>query len=348
MTEQRQISKTIDVWKLFFAFCVVAIHTKVTEALPEDAAYWVLQLVLRMGVPFFFVVSGFFLMRKLQTGADAADVVKTYVLRLLGPFIVIDAANALLNVVYKCLTEDTQWQYALQSVVRKGFWYPYGAMWFVSACIVGALLLLPFIQRDRLNLALAIGAVLYAWALLCNNYYFLVEGTAVGDAVTWYMDHFVSARNGVFQGFFLLALGMKTYAVKDRMKYPALWAAAGLALFVLELYLLKGLDSIDDASMYIGHILFVPAFVIFCCDRQIGISDEASRVIRKMSIWVFFVHRLILILLQIILVLAGVEKSVVLEFLVVSLTAAVTFFIFMAIRKKLRRTGSAGWKYALL
>jgi hypothetical protein len=42
---------------------------------------------------------------------------------------------------------------------RNIIFYPMGALWFVQACIVGALLLYPFLKRNKLSLAIACGFI---------------------------------------------------------------------------------------------------------------------------------------------------------------------------------------------
>ena len=60
--KERKENHTIDFLKLFFALCIVGIHTDLVKIFPSEHTQWyVMQVVFRMGVPFFFVVSGYFL-----------------------------------------------------------------------------------------------------------------------------------------------------------------------------------------------------------------------------------------------------------------------------------------------
>ena len=53
--KERKENHTIDFLKLFFALCIVGIHTDLVKIFPSEHTQWyVMQVVFRMGVPFFF------------------------------------------------------------------------------------------------------------------------------------------------------------------------------------------------------------------------------------------------------------------------------------------------------
>lgn len=51
----------IDIFKFFFCLCVIAIHTSLLKNCSDEVFFWTNQCVLRLAVPFFFIVSGFML-----------------------------------------------------------------------------------------------------------------------------------------------------------------------------------------------------------------------------------------------------------------------------------------------
>lgn len=90
MTHSTNQYNSIDLLKLLMAICVVAIHSGILnlEVYPE----WIISsMLLRLGVPFFFVVSGFFLAGKLfkpeRNTADGRQIVKDYCMKLFPPLI---------------------------------------------------------------------------------------------------------------------------------------------------------------------------------------------------------------------------------------------------------------------
>lgn len=336
----RQYS-VLDALKLFFALCVVAIHTYATEGLPESVAFGIQQSIFRLAVPFFFVTSGFFLGRKLSDGeAQVFPVLKRYVRRLLPPLAIVGISNGALELLLQYLRKGSVTRDMISSFVRHLFFYPYGAMWYVLACVVGALLLYPFLKRKTLKRALLIGALLYVWALLCNNYYFAAERLGIDGWVRRYMDLFISGRNGVFVGFFCLALGIRTYEWhrSARGSFPTEWGLAiCCALYLAEIYLLKDRSYLDDRALYVMQIPLVPLLVLCAAKPRFSAAQAAVRM-RRASTWLYFSHRLVYVLGRILRQLAfrrdwrGVES-----FFTVSAVCLATFAAWEVIRRRRRR-----------
>lgn len=53
----------VEVSKFFFCICIIAMHSN----LPFKGIYWIEKLLFRLGVPFFFAASGFFLSMSYKT-----------------------------------------------------------------------------------------------------------------------------------------------------------------------------------------------------------------------------------------------------------------------------------------
>ena len=51
----------LDGFRMFAALLVVCIHTSPLASLNADADFWLTRVLARVGVPFFFLVSGYFL-----------------------------------------------------------------------------------------------------------------------------------------------------------------------------------------------------------------------------------------------------------------------------------------------
>lgn len=336
----------LDVFKLFFAVCVVAIHTYAIEGLPASAYFWITQGVFRLAIPFFFVTSGFLLGKKLrEQKKEPAAVIHRYIKGLLPPLLCVGIVNGIFELLLRRLRYGTDFRSLMIRFVKAFVFYPYGAMWYVQACIIGVLILYPFLKKGRLNPALLLGALLYGWALLCNNYYFLAEGSGLSVYVDSYMDAFMSARNGVFVGFFYLALGIKTYEwhQKDLKAWKLKWGLIGLAvIYLLEIYLLKDRGYLDDRAMYLTQIALAPVMVLCILRMKIPISASTSVLLRKASVWIYFSHRLIYVLGRIVCFLTfGGELRGVSAMLIVMVISLLVFFVTNGIKSLLPRSSSS-------
>lgn len=285
---------SIDVLKLFFALCIVILHGHAYLWLPSSISFAIEKLVLRIAVPFFFVTSGFFWDRSVQKRGRIA--LATYVRRLLYPLIVFETINILLQAILAFVQGSLNASFladALQHIV----FYPYGALWYVQASLIGAFLLYPFIVRKNLNLALLVGIILYSFALLCNNYFFLIQRfPIVSSFIQSYMSIFLSGRNGVFVGFLFLGLGAKCFEEYEcgkgrSIKLQGLLLLFTFSLYVLEVYLIKGRPFLDDGALYITHVVLLPSLLMFCTTVELNISNGCSRLLRNLSTGIYFQHR---------------------------------------------------------
>ena len=95
----------IDIVKLFFAFCIVGIHTDLLSVFPEKVSFWIMQLIFRLGVPFFFVVSGAFLGCKLEKNNYDYEMSKNAILayckRLAVLLVVFEPISVIISVFVK-------------------------------------------------------------------------------------------------------------------------------------------------------------------------------------------------------------------------------------------------------
>lgn len=340
LTDQGNRSNTLDAFKLFFAVCVVAIHTYALDGLPQTVAFWLTQGVFRLAVPFFFVVSGFLLGRKLYgQGQGVSATLRRYTVRLLWPLLFVGGANAVLELISQRLQYGRSLRYLAWLFFRHILFYPYGAMWFVQACIVGAWLLYPFLKRKKTDAALLVGALLYGWALLCNNYYFVAQAAGWNGAVDLYMNLFITARNGVFVGFFFLALGIKVWelysadAGDDRLRRRLILACVVL-LYAAEIYLTRNCAYLDDRALYLTHILLLPLLLLCIVDVRLPVSDDASVRMRRASVWLYFSHRFVYRLGGLLCVLKfGTEWRGAGAFTFVLAVSAVSFVLAVRLRR---------------
>lgn len=291
----------VDLFKFFFAICIVALHTESLGVLPDTVDYIITRVIFRLAVPYFFVASGFFLGLKLFNSKQEQykEIIKGYCIRLLKPLIFFEIISLIYyGAMYIMSQKGVLLTLSLlgQSII----FYPFGALWYVQACIVGALLLYPFLKRNKLTVAIIIGVILYSFALLANNYSFLIVDTPLESIVNTYLKYCVSARNGLFTGFVSLSLGMMCSKIHTQvLKKPLKLNLVTLLLFVFyiaEVLIIRIVNKapLDDASLYITHLLFIPALFISTLQIKPPIKTKISVLLRNLSTGVYFLHRPIL------------------------------------------------------
>lgn len=303
IVNNKRTDTTVDLLKFIFCIFIIALHTKVIDLLP--GRYFFINVFVRVAVPYFFVASGYYLRKKYLNSSpnQYKDVLLSYEKRLLFPY-----------VFFLLIALRQQWTtYMLEGcspidffkhLVQDALFYPKGALWFVFALMIAALLTYPFMKmKNGVNICLAIGGLLFLFALICNNYYFLIVNTPLQTFVDNYMHIFVSARNGLFFGLVFVSLGMKCYDLHSKSKdlnkkrkiciFPLVLF---FVLYVAEITILYFLrcERIDDTSLYISQILFIPVLFLSSILFPISIPAKISVLLRNLSTGMYYLHRPIL------------------------------------------------------
>ena len=305
--------------KFFFAVCIVALHAYAFDWLPKSVYFMIHKGVFRLAVPYFFVASGYFFALNLpdncrNNGAKVDTARNRYCRRILYPFIVF----SIINTVQQCVSVEMQngWTVSVAvGLVKHVVFMPYGGMWYLLASMVGIILLAEVIKRNRLHAGLVIGLVLYGFALLCNNYYFIAQKTPLIGVVDGYLDWFVSPRNGVLTGFLFLAIGAKCRDWVGR------WSEKQLLRRLIPLYILYVAEFVlvyvvgipkDDGSLYIMQVLVVPVLFLLTCQHKVSMATQRSKLLRNLSTGMYLLHLPILWFLWLVCSWGGVNFLIVL------------------------------------
>lgn len=147
----------IDLFRLLCASLVVLIHTvEITAGHPY--AHAVNVCFSGQAVPFFFITSGFFLAKKLDTSPDPVDAVRRQVvhnLLLYAAWMVVEFPGVV--ALYNKLYPDASVFYHAALIIRRIFLAGQGVYWFIlalaEALLIGGLLLIR--KKEKVLYALA-------------------------------------------------------------------------------------------------------------------------------------------------------------------------------------------------
>lgn len=283
----------INVAKLFFACCIVALHC---DLCPEGSVVgWMIsKVVFRSAVPFFLLCTAYYFFESAKRcGLGVA--LKKYAQRLAIPLVFY---SIVYNAYYAVRMMAAGYSFAETALYigHHCLFYPLGALWFILAVLVGACLsvLLQTICKKRW-VRWMIVSVLYAFALCCNTYYFVVKDTPWGLVVDQYLTVFLSARNGLFLALLYFEIARFISDRKENAQpsvLPKILLLVGLVLLLLESWLTYSQASADDHSLFIAQILWIPSLFLILRDAKISWKCDTA-ILRKLSSGVYFVHRII-------------------------------------------------------
>lgn len=188
-------------------------------------------------------------------------------------------------------------------VGRSILFYPWGGLWYIQAVLVAIILLVPFIKKGCMHIAIVTGLPLYLFALICNRYYFIVVGTRLEGLITLFNTVFAGPRNGLLYGLLFVAIGLRIAKYWDKLKGHTFAVEITLVitfiLLTVEFLLIKGKPGTDDASLYIMNIFVAPSlFVVAAQHKKCPITN--TRVLRNLSTSIYLLHSPIIDALHII------------------------------------------------
>lgn len=289
---QKAYFDCVNIAKLFLALAIVVMHCALV---PYHSLF--MTLVCRLGVPYFFIASGFFLQRKCHA-AQPEIAVKGYLKRLFLPYFVFSIVW-IIQLLIDDYLERKSLEASIISLIQSIIFYPRGALWYVWASIIGVIMLYPFMRKKKLLLALPFGIAMFMIGLLANNYYFLADGSVrLKPIVDGYLEICLVSNNAPFVGFVFLLIGMLMCEYYDQLKDKiSVWAGflillISCALLIYEdLFLESKANSIGDGAFYLSQLVYVPAvFYLTTRIKLPHISRGLSTLAKNLSTGIYFLH----------------------------------------------------------
>lgn len=284
---------SIDITKFFFCLCIIALHTHLLSFLPTFQNYLIEKNLFRLAVPFFFISSGYFLASKWYKYDGGFHVIKRYCRRLMLPLAAFSLVYVSQYAIYSFFFNGKDIVQISLQLARNILFYPMGALWFVQACIVGSLLLYPFLKRNKLSLAIICGFILYGVGQLFNSYSFIMGEWGEREII---LSYCVSLRNGFTMGLLWLALGFKCYQINKEQPSRSVLTAVlifGIILQLIEtsmIFYATSNNLADDGSLFISQLIVVPALLLLLLQTKIDLNDNISFRLRNLSTGMYFLH----------------------------------------------------------
>ncbi len=295
----------LDAFRILAAVLVVAIHTSPLTGVSPEADFLLTRAVARVAVPFFLMVTGYFLARR--DWRDGRRMIKKLAVLYLA-----SAALYLPLNLYNGGYPPLEW---LRRILIDGTFYH---LWYFPAAILGiavACLLRRLGKRGALAAALA----LYLAGLLGDSYWGLAGQLPILKTVYDGIFSVTSyTRNGLFYAPLFLLLGGWGLRLPRRM------AAAGFGLSFLalglEAWTLHTLHWQRHDSMYV----LLPVTMVFLFALLLSCNRGQRPVLRRVSVLMYVLHPWCIILVR------GGAKAVGLTELLVD-NALIHFIVVLAL-----------------
>ncbi|WP_300782937.1 alanine racemase [uncultured Acetatifactor sp.] len=288
----------LDRFRIIAALAVIAIHTSPLATFHEGADFFLTRVLARIAVPFFFMVTGHFVVAGFLPSGKAAPSTKSMVRfrKFLAKTSMLYLFCIILYLpvgIYAGHYEDISVGVLLRMLFFDGTFYH---LWYFPACIMGVALVYLLSRFLSLGAMTAVSAVLYAIGLLGDSYYGLVEKVPALEAFYGFLFQISSyTRNGLFLAPLFLVLGawmagaaqgQGGRALSEKRLFLCSLFALSFALMTGEAFLLRHFQFQRHDSMY---LLLVPV-MLFLYRFLLCIPVKSDRAFRTASTWIYVLH----------------------------------------------------------
>ena len=269
--------KGIEVFRVLAAFLVVAIHTSPLTVYSVTADFILTRVIARVAVPFFFMVTGYFVLSK---GTGVRSFIKKTA--------IIYAASAALYLpvnVYAGLLQE----WTLLDLVREAFFEgTFYHLWYLPAAILGAWLTSLIMRRCSRGAAFAIVSALYVFGLLGDSYWGLIEDVPGVSSVYSVLFALMGyTRNGLFFAPMFMLMGARLRdARQSGVGFEFMGLAAAFALMLAEALFARGQGWQRHDSMYV----FLPFVMYFLFALLTRVRGNVKLPLGSFSLLVYILH----------------------------------------------------------
>lgn len=280
----------VDVLRLVFAIGVAAIHTMAFQSINENLRIATSMGVCRIAVPFFFIVSGYFLYNRINSEKEPKATLKRLLILYL-TWVGIELI-LLLPMVLSNLNIPT-----IILVKRLLLMGVTGSLWYISSLIITIFIVSPLLKRDKIIPLLIIGVILYLFGTIGDTYYGFFENTMISSLNSAYVSVFMMPQVGITEAVLFVTLGVivNKYKLNEKIKNAGLLSIISIILLLIETFVLNKTGIAKDANMYLSAIIAAPLIFIWALNYNKNISTKFSKACREYSLGIYCSHQIIMI-----------------------------------------------------
>lgn len=265
----------IDICKLICAILIVYMHCYCYE----PGWSWIKSCLSSIGVPFFFIASGFFYAKGLRKTETPKSYLTKYLSRIVIMYLAwtiltlpvawynISIAHADYNTLLKVV-------YLLRCLFLTG---SIGIYWYLLALFYNSIIIYYSFTHNKQSLLFIVSVIFFSIGILYDGGYLI-------DSFLGNFIHIVigSERNFLNVGLFYMCIGyyISSHEIKNHIVYIPLLI---LSIIVSELLL-------PYTNLHFMHAFSAFIFFLIALNLKISLKDTTSLTIRKMSTAIYLGH----------------------------------------------------------
>ncbi len=326
---------SIDILRLICAVMVVAIHTQPLTEYKNLAGYFATFVFPRLGVPFFFAVSGYFYISGLIQGKK---VLVKYIKRLLTIYILWSFIYYSVDLIQVIRSNGSITPFMKRSLVNFFISGSHYQLWFFPVLIFCVILVT--VLRKHLVILSILSFLFYGGGCLVGAYYYKIGSKIALFNSLYNWQELETVRRYLFMGLPFFMLGyVLIYASRKftKVKNKTVLLITGIiaVLFLIEIFIGRafGLQANIITTIFLYPLLL---FALTLCLRYpLPEFDRAARFCKTSANFVYYSHPLYLFVMSKALSsIFATSLSNTLEFLLVCALTVISSYIIFKIDNK--------------
>ncbi|HCG34918.1 MAG TPA: amino-acid racemase [Clostridiales bacterium] len=330
MTKDKQYGG-LDAFKLIAALLVICIHTSPLTTFSANADFFLTRIVARIAVPFFLMVSGFFVLPQylFEKSRDISPLVrflkKTALLYAVAIIIYLPVN------LYAGQFKGLDVADVIRMVLFDGTFYH---LWYLPAVILSFLIVFLLSRKLPFQAVMVVSLFLYGIGLMGDSYFGAISGVPVLSTAYDAMFHVFSyTRNGLFYAPVFLTMGawLGHPTRTCSMKMSMVGFALSMILMTIEGFVLHYLGWQRHDSMYLALLpcMYFLYQLVLAWDRKPGL------LLRVISTWIYLIHPLFIVVVRGAAKVTGLEDMLVQNSLIHYLAVSALSVLFAVLIAKL-------------
>lgn len=335
--DQSKNTGSMDYAKLIAAFFVAAIHTSPLMSIGANADFLLTRILARMAVPFFFMVTGYFLLPQylFEGSTDCRPFIR-FIRKTLFLYGIAALMYLPTNFYAGHFSGITFWD-AIRLLLFDGTFYH---LWYLPATILGVFILIT-LRRLPIAVIATIIFILYGLGLSGDSYYGFLKHMPVLEGLYSKLFEITSyTRNGLFYAPAFLFMGAILHQ-KKRPESNKYFNSLGLFISTLcmiaEGFYLHWLDVQRHDSMYIT----LPICMYFLFRLVLLIRISPNKGLRIISTGIYLIHPMMIIVVRRFAKYTHTEALFIENSIIHYCTVCLLSFLFTWIYQKIRFSFSA-------
>lgn len=281
----------LDAFKIVAALLIICIHTSPLSTFSVDADFFLTRIAARIAVPFFLMVSGFFILPGylFEKSGDTRPLMRF--LKKAALLYAVAMAIYLPVNIYAGQFKGLDVVGVLRMVMFDGTFYH---LWYLPAVILGVPIVYLLGRKLPFEAVFGISLLLYVIGLMGDSYLGAVSSVPVLSAIYDAMFHVFSyTRNGLFYAPVFLAMGA-WFGHSARIHTTCVNAvgfALSMVLMSAEGFTLHHLGWQRHDSMYIA---LLPC-MYFLYQLVLSWSQKPEPSFRVISTWIYLIHPIFIV-----------------------------------------------------